>query len=141
MGGALISLVANGIQDAYLTANPQITYFKVVYRRYTNFAMDAIEHPIDQTRPGGSYNVVMQRNGDLASRVALKVTLQSITTNGVGKVAWVRRLGHFIIDTVELKVGNTTIDKQYGMWMDLFYELTHEASNDMGYRKLIGGDS
>jgi hypothetical protein len=43
MGGGLMQLVAYGAQDIYLTGNPQITFFKVVYRRHTNFAMEAIE--------------------------------------------------------------------------------------------------
>ena len=36
MGGGLLQLVAYGAQDVYLTGNPQITFFKVVYRRHTN---------------------------------------------------------------------------------------------------------
>ena len=43
MGGGLMQLVAYGAQDIYLTGNPQITFFKVVYRRHTNFAMESIE--------------------------------------------------------------------------------------------------
>jgi len=42
MGGGLMQLVAYGAQDIYLTGNPQITFFKVVYRRHTNFSMEAI---------------------------------------------------------------------------------------------------
>ena len=42
MGGGLMQLVAYGAQDIYLTGNPQITFFKVVYRRHTNFSMEEI---------------------------------------------------------------------------------------------------
>ncbi|NBO71224.1 hypothetical protein EBV26_12210, partial [bacterium] len=46
-GGGLMQLVAYGAQDVYLTGNPQITFFKVVYRRHTNFAMESIENPFN----------------------------------------------------------------------------------------------
>ena len=38
-----MQLVAYGAQDIYLTGNPQITFFKVVYRRHTNFLDGGIE--------------------------------------------------------------------------------------------------
>ena len=47
MGGGLMQLVAYGAQDIYLTGNPQITFFKVVYRRHTNFAMKSIKQYFD----------------------------------------------------------------------------------------------
>ena len=43
MGGGLMQLVAMGAQDVYLTGNPQITFFKVVYRRHTNFSKECIK--------------------------------------------------------------------------------------------------
>ena len=49
MGGGLMQLVAYGAQDIYLTGNPQITFFKVVYRRHTNFSMEAIEQTFSGT--------------------------------------------------------------------------------------------
>ena len=44
MPGGLLQLVAYGAQDIYLTGNPQITFFKVVYRRHTNFALETIRN-------------------------------------------------------------------------------------------------
>ena len=41
LGGGLLQLVAQGKQDVFLTGNPQITWFKMVYRRYTNFAIES----------------------------------------------------------------------------------------------------
>ena len=43
MTGGLIELVAYGVQDVFLTGNPQITFFKLVYKRYTNFAQEEFE--------------------------------------------------------------------------------------------------
>ena len=44
MGGGLMQLVAYGSQDIYLTGNPQITFFKFLYKRHTNFVCESIEH-------------------------------------------------------------------------------------------------
>ena len=49
MGGGLMQLVAYGAQDLYLTGNPQITFFKVVYRRHTNFSIESIEQVFSGT--------------------------------------------------------------------------------------------
>jgi len=43
MGGGLMQLVAYGAQDVFLTGNPQVTFFKNIFRRYTNFAIESIE--------------------------------------------------------------------------------------------------
>ena len=78
MGGGLMQLVAYGAQDIYLTGNPQITFFKVVYRRHTNFAMEAIEQTFNGTANfGKSVTATMARNGDLLSRVYLQVRFTS----------------------------------------------------------------
>ena len=148
MGGGLIQLVAYGAQDVYLTGGPQITYFKVVYRRHTNFAMEVIEHPIDSARFGGRHTVEILRNGDLVGRMYLKLQLPALKSSNAGtydsdsglnaKIAWVKRLGHACIKNLEVTIGGSVIDKHYGMWLDLWYELTHTNDQERGYRKLIG---
>jgi hypothetical protein len=142
MGGGIISLVANGAQDVYLTGSPQITYFKVIYRRYTNFAMETIEQSIDSCKPGGRYSVQVQRNGDLATKSCLRIKVPCVKSEVLGcsteKIAWVRRLGHALIREIEVKIGGMQIDKHIGVWLDIFYELTHTSEEERGYRHLIG---
>ena len=89
MGGGLMQLVAYGAQDIYLTGNPQITFFKVVYRRHTNFAMESIEQTFQgQADFGRRVSAVLSRNGDLAYRTYLQVTLPEInqSANASGDV-------------------------------------------------------
>ena len=86
MGGGLIQLVAYGAQDVYLTGNPQITFFKVVYRRHTNFAIESIEQSFNGTPDfGNRVTSTISRNGDLISNCVLEVTLPKLcsTTAGV----------------------------------------------------------
>ena len=142
MAGGIISLVAYGAQDVYLTGNPQITMFKVVYRRHTNFSTETIELPIDNAKPSGRISVPVLRNADLATKTSFRSVVPDLTpTNGTrynGKVAWVRRLGHAMIKSVEIQIGGSQIDKQYGVWLDLWYELTHTAEQENGYNHMIG---
>lgn len=141
MSGGLMQLVAYGAQDVYLTGNPQITFFKVAYRRHTNFSMQAM----NVVASGASgfdkiMNFTIPRNGDLIMNTYLKVQIPAVeaTEDSEEKFAWVKRLGHALIDYATLTIGGSQIDKQYGMWLDLWYELTHKKSQEKGYKQLIG---
>ena len=138
MGGGLMQLVAYGAQDVYLTGNPQITFFKVVYRRHTNFSMECIEQPLDSARFGGRHTVQVLRNGDLAGRMYLKTTLPALAAQAGETCAWVKRVGHALIDNIECTVGGSQVDKHWGVWYDLWYELTHTEEQARGYGKMIG---
>ena len=77
MGGGLMQLVAYGAQDIYLTGNPQITFFKVVYRRHTNFSMEAIEQTFNGTvGSGNKVTATISRNGDLVSRMYMDMKIE-----------------------------------------------------------------
>ena len=78
MGGGLMQLVAYGAQDVYLTGNPQITFFKVVYRRHTNFSMEAIPQVFDGVANFGKrVSCTISRNGDLVHKMYLEIELTS----------------------------------------------------------------
>ena len=77
-----MQLVNYGTQDIYLTGNPQITFFKVVYRRHTNFSMEAIEQTFNgSTGAGGRATVTISRNGDLVHRMYLEMPMLPMVTN------------------------------------------------------------
>ena len=142
-GGGLMQLVAYGAQDVYLTGNPQITFFKVVYRRHTNFAMESIENPFNGS-PGFGRKVTctIQRNGDLIYRMYLQATLPSVSlglTDGSGaQFRWLNWVGHNLISSVEIEIGGQRIDKHYGIWLQIWNELTQEAGKQAGYAKMVG---
>lgn len=142
MAGGLMQLVAYGAQDVYLTGNPQITFFKVVYRRHTNFSMECIEHSLNGNPDFGRRNsVTITRNGDLITKIYLMVILDRVipSVDKGSKMAWVRRLGHAIIQSVEVEIGGSKIDKQYGVWLDIWYELARAPGDiERGYRIMIG---
>jgi hypothetical protein len=105
-----MQLVAYGAQDIYLTGNPQITFFKVVYRRHTNFSMESIEQTFNgSVAASARVSATISRNGDLVHKMYLECI-----TGGVD----VSNYGHALIDNVELEIGGQKIDKQYGHWME-----------------------
>ena len=150
MAGALLQIVAYGAQDVYLTSNPQITFWKVTYRRYTNFAIESIEQTFNgQADFGRRVQCTISRNGDLAYRTYLQVTLPEINQlMGIASVAagmgngvyarWLDFPGEQLIAQVEVEIGGQRIDRQYGDWMHIWNQLTMTSEQERGYFKMIG---
>jgi len=145
-----MQLVAYGAQDVYLTGNPQITFWKVTYRRHTNFAMESIEQTFNgQADFGRRVQCTISRNGDLAYRTYLQVVLPQINAcpgdpnlqGSARDAAWARWIdypGINMIDYVEVEIGGQRIDRQYGDWMHLWNQLTMTAEQERGYKKMVG---
>lgn len=134
-----MQLVAYGAQDVYLSGNPQITFFKVVYRRHTNFSVE----PIQQTWNGAgdfgrTVTCNINRNGDLITNMYVVVDLNSsMSTNNVSW-GFVRRLGHALVSDCKIEIGGSNIDEHYSDWLNVWYELTHKVGQERGYAKMIG---
>jgi len=134
-----MQLVAYGAQDVYLTGNPQITFWKVTYRRYTNFSMESIEQTFNgQADFGRRVTCTVSRNGDLAYRTYLQVTLPQIDTTLAKHARWLDFPGEQLIAQVEVEIGGQRIDRQYGDWMHIWNQLTMTAEQQVGYFKMIG---
>jgi len=146
MAGGLMQLVAYGAQDVYLTGNPQITFWKVTYRRHTNFAMESIEQTFNgQADFGRRVTCTISRNGDLAYRTYLQLTLpeigQSLSDTSTPNSLYARWLdfpGEQLISQVEVEIGGQRIDRQYGDWMHIWNQLTLSKEQERGYYKMIG---
>jgi hypothetical protein len=140
MTGGLMQLVAYGAQDVYLTGNPQITFFKVVYRRHTNFSIEAIEQTFNGTADfGKKVTCTVSRNGDLINRIYLQVTLPRVeSTVSSAFFRWVNFIGHFLIKSVEVQIGGQRIDKQYGDWLTIWNELSLPPGLKAGYDNMVG---
>jgi hypothetical protein len=136
MGGGLMQLVAYGAQDVYLTGQPQITYFKVVYRRHTNFSVE----PIQQTFQGNAefgrtITCNINRNGDLITNMYLVAKIKQDARSNWG---YVNKLGYAMIESAKIEVGGSKIDEQYGDWLNVWNELTRNTSHDRANDAMIG---
>jgi len=131
-----MQLVAYGAQDIYLTGNPQITFFKVVYRRHTNFAVESIEQTFNgASAMGQKFSCTISRNGDLLSRVYLEIDI-SLDNDVTGDNEM--RAGFKLIDYVEVEIGGQCIDKHYGNWMNIWTDLTHSGDQANMLKEMVG---
>lgn len=153
MAGGLLQLVAYGVQDTFLSSNPQVTFFKLVYRRHTNFAMESIRQPFNSEPDFGKrVTCEIPRHGDLIHRMYLQVTLPALenkataydATSGnpvestIQNYKWARRVGLALIKTADIEIGGQLIDRQYGEWMYIWNELSLHKNKLDGYNKMIG---
>ena len=139
MAGGILQLVEYGAQNVYLTDKPKITFFKIVYKRYTNFSIEPLEYTIqDSPNFGKKSNIVILRNGDLITEMYLKIKISKVILPENGKFAWIKRLGHAIIKNISISIGGIIIDKHIGTWLDIWYELARNGEHEKGYKKLIG---
>ena len=150
MGGGLLQLVAYGAQDVYLTGNPQITFFKVTYKRHSNFAIEAIEQTFNGNPTFGSrVTCQITRNGDLINRVYLRAKFSNdnddnsnatYATEANNGIALVPYFGLKLLKTIELEIGGQRIDKHYAEWLYIWNELSLSAGKREGYYLMVGGD-
>lgn len=138
-GGGLLQLVAQGKQDVFLTGNPSVTWFKFVYRRYTNFAIESQRMYFDGTPNfGQKISCLVPRNGDLLGPVFIKITLPQLYLSNGQKVGYVNSPGHALIQEISIQIGEQEIDKQTGQFMEIISALTVDASQRAGFEQMVG---
>ena len=141
MGGGLMQLVVKGSQDTYLTGNPQITFFKMIYKRYTNFSMESIQQHFNGTIDfGRKLNCIISKNGDLIHKIYLVVELPKIDceNDNNNKFRWLNWLGHNLIKNVHIEIGGQIIDEHYGEWLHIWNELSQTEGKKSGYATMVG---
>jgi hypothetical protein len=146
MPGGEIQLVAYGEENMFLNDDPQITYFKLIYRRYTNFSIETIEQNFNNKIDfGEKYSLELSKIGDLIHKMWLVIELPSVPilyniNNIVDKrlrFAWARKIAYALVDYVDINIGGVTIDTEWGEWMNVLNELNITNFNN-NIDELIG---
>lgn len=138
-GGGLLQLVATGKQDLFLTGNPQISFFKMVYRRHTNFAVESQAMYFDGTPNFGQrITCLIPRRGDLLGKTYLEVVLPQIVDTDGHPLSYTNSIGHALIQEITFEVGEQEIDRQTGEWMEIWTQLTTPAGQRDALNELIG---
>jgi hypothetical protein len=142
MTGSILQIAAYGIEDIFLTNSPQITYFKIVYKRHTNFSREEIKQNFTNTPNFNSQvsaNIV--KSGDLMEKMYLVITLpeiKSFNNDNITKVAWVKNPGYSLIDTISIDINNRTITQHYGEWLFLWNEMFNPKAHEISFNKMVG---
>lgn len=167
-GGAVMQIVSYGAQDVHLVSDPEITFFKASYQRHTNFALESVEQSFTgEASFGKRVTCNLTRTGDLVSGLTLQLSVPALdrswfTINGVDltdaqavldansgsltttddvaalKPSYVQSLGHAVIQDVSLEIGGQTVDKQYGLWMEILSEHTLSESKYEQFGRMVG---
>lgn len=160
--GSTIQLISKGQQDLYLTGTPKITFWKSVYRRHTQFAIESIRNNFN-TKPAFGETIVseIKRSGDLLNKMYLVLTLPKLNTNEIFRedpnsayhpnnatvlpgvmsytqAAWTEHVGNALVDEVKLIINDSVIDHQYGVWFDIWQELTNRTYQKAALDKMLG---
>ena len=134
-----MQLVARGRQDIYLTDNPQLTFFKHVYRRYTPYAIESIPVEFDGTADFGKrISCIIPRKADLLSSMFIEIDLPAMPPLGTTQRWWTNDIAHAMIQDISIEIGDKEIDKHTGEWLQIWTELTTSASKLDGFRSMIG---
>ena len=137
---ALVQLVTKGAQDLYLTGTPQMSFWKTVYLRHTNYAMESMEVSIAGTiRPGAKVSVTIPKSGDLLKRLWIHYQPNELIPAGnPTNVLYIcSDLGHALLDTIEIEIGGQIIDTHYGKWLSIWRDLNE--NNPYGTARAISG--
>ena len=143
--GALLQIeYGNTDRMAFLTLNPQITHFKSVYRKYTNFATEFIT--VQPSKDGDlswdsetTVEFIIPRDGDAIHDMYLTFELPDIYSNDTYQFQWIKRIGEYMVKEVSLQLDtNQNLDKQYSEWFHAYSELNYNDGKKNGYYKMIG---
>lgn len=134
MTGALLALVAIGKQDSEFIGNPEISFFRNVYKHHTHFTVESIPLHFDQGLVfGKKTTLIIPRKADLLSKLVLELKLPSLGPN----ISWINGTGHSIIKEVGIEIGGVKIDSQTGEFMDILSHIELPEAKKWGYYKMI----
>lgn len=146
MGLGLLLLVSVGKENIYLSSEPEITFFKIKYKRHTNFSIETIAQYFKSNPDfGRRVTVNISKNADLLGAMCLYVELpdiimenHSILPTGIKKFAWVEKIGLALLSYIDLEIGGTIVDRHFGDFLNMWYELLNSIGKKSGYNKMIG---
>lgn len=143
MPGGLLQLSSYGAENHYLHGNPQITFFKSVFKRHTNFAMESIDVRFEgssELSPDKTttLKVKIPRNGDLINKMFLRVTIPDIYSTQEEEFYWTNALGLAMINYVDIFIGGSKIERLTGEYMDIYSQLNHSETVRHHFKQSIG---
>ena len=138
MASGRVILSTTGIQDEFLTGEPQMTYFLKQFKRHTRFATETAENPIDGTIEfGNTLSATIPRKGDIIRNISIKIEVSDLTAD-YGTPVYTDSIGHALIEYCDLVIGGQTIERITGEYMEIFSELCVSNSQQDAYYYLVG---
>ena len=131
------------LHSSYLTGNPQITFFKSVYRRHTNFSMETNKLTFNGNNNfGGNVSCTIPKGADLLHKLFVKIELSqvdvSLSAGSAKAFRWLNWIGHKLIKKAEVKISGNVIDTHKGEWLHIRNELSQKDEKSMAYAEMVG---
>jgi hypothetical protein len=142
MGAGIIDLLFIGAQNAMLSWNPEITYFKKIYKRHSNFSMEPIRVELNRTDVNMYDNTIfivkIPRHADLISQIYLKLTLPDIISDNVLAFRWIENVAECLINNYYITIGGNKVDQQTGDFIHVINQLSLNKDKRELYDKMTG---
>jgi hypothetical protein len=142
MPGGILQLVAVGSQDQYITGAPEMSYFKAVYKRHTNFSMESVKQTFltKPTLDSSTSTVVCKigRVADLLGEVYLSFKLPDIYSSDKYRFKWIKHVAQYMVYSYAVRIDTQLIDQGYGEWIDIWNELTLPPGKKVAYDRMTG---
>ena len=142
MAGGVMQLVAVAAQDQFITGSPELSFFKQVYRRHTNFSMESVRQ-VFLTKPTlsssrNTFTCRINRVADLLKEVYLAFQLPAIYSSDKFRFRWIKNIAQYMIYNCSVRIDTQLIDQLWGEWMDIWNELTLTNDQRESYNKMTG---
>jgi hypothetical protein len=135
MSSGRVQLTSVGIQDQFLTGDPDVTYFIKKYNRHTKFALEILNVPFYQTNIdfGSWVNVEIPRNGQLIRTLYVRLVLPALSVGG-----YTNGIGNAIIEHADLVIGGQTVERINGEYMQIYDETFISDSQQDAFTYMVG---
>jgi hypothetical protein len=143
MSPGILQLQSTGVQDIYLTKDPQINIFKYNYYRYVNFATESVSLPLNENPNfGKSFSCNIPKKGHLLSKLYLHLKLPPIVKKNGQYACWTDGLGYGIFeDAIELEIGGVVVDRLYPVFLDMWDELIYSPQDTARKSMILKSDT
>jgi hypothetical protein len=143
MPGAELQLVLQNAKTRYFTGNPQISFFRTVYRRHTNFAMETLRIPFAGTNSLSmdlptTLRLKIKPIGDLIKDLFLSFELPDIYSDEIAQFQWIRNIGSIIIQRVRFFIGGQVIQDFNGEYIYIQNQINQPFSKDAVFNRITG---
>jgi len=142
MAGGILQLLIKGPQDLFITENPELSFFKTVFKKHSAFSIETKEQFFNSISFGTKSICLIAKDGDLISNISVRITLPSLNSKKGDSCeaifGYANSIGHLMIEYAELEIGGYIIDKRFGEWFEIWSEISQTAEKKPGYAEMIG---
>jgi hypothetical protein len=142
MAGGILQLLIKGPQDIFLTENPELSFFKTIYKKHSAFAIETKEQFFNSLSFGNKSICPIAKDGDLITNISVRISLPSLNNKKNDSCdtifGWSNSIGHVLIEYAELEIGGYIIDKRYGEWFEIWSEISQTSEKKPGYAEMVG---